>query len=251
MNIRERVQARVDALGESAITLAKRVGLERGFINDILIGRKATIRFDKLPMVARALKCDPRYITGEISKPQPIGWLDPDEAPGGDGDLPKEGDKAPMPLREIIPGIPMLGVCETGVWRKQGAQQGPARRMTFVPDPSFPTDPQVCFEVRGPGMDAEKIVDGMMVLGIEYRHFVENVRALESGMIVVLRRERRTLQEVELSLRKVEIQGRSTRLVAASLEPAIGFEPIEIEHPPQGEELRVLAVISVAFKRFL
>jgi SOS-response transcriptional repressor LexA len=70
--LKDRVKARIEALGIGPIPLAKSVDLERTFIHALLIGRKENVRIDKMAQVARALQCDPRYLTGEIDTIWPI-----------------------------------------------------------------------------------------------------------------------------------------------------------------------------------
>lgn len=54
-DLRPRIETRLKQLGVSPITAASSVGLERTYIRDYLIGRKASIKLDKQDQVARAL----------------------------------------------------------------------------------------------------------------------------------------------------------------------------------------------------
>ena len=49
------VQARLNQLGRNPFEAARRGGLERSFINDILIGRKKSVRGDNIGRLATAL----------------------------------------------------------------------------------------------------------------------------------------------------------------------------------------------------
>lgn len=231
MNIRERVQARVDALGKSPITLAKRVGLERGFIRDILSGRKKAVGIANLTMVAEALECDPGYLTGDLDVPQAGGPV-------------REDEDAPI-------GLQVMGICEAGVWRKPGAMQFARTRVAVSPELRFPKAPQACYRIRGDALDCLHLADGMYVRGIEHQFFTSKIRPLETGMFVVLRRERKHLREVELSLRLVEITARVTRLKASPEDRGPGFEAVELEHPPEDESLTPLIVVTASFRLFL
>lgn len=53
------VAQRMKELGLKPIPTATSVGLERGFIRDILRGKKRTLKMDKIEPLARALKMDP------------------------------------------------------------------------------------------------------------------------------------------------------------------------------------------------
>ena len=58
-----RVKERVDALGGQAVALAAAAGLERNYIQDIVDGRKASVRAAMLGQLAAALRCPPEYLT--------------------------------------------------------------------------------------------------------------------------------------------------------------------------------------------
>lgn len=226
MVFRDRVRARVEALGASPITLARSVGLERGFINDILIGRKTSVRTDKIPLVARALNCDPRYLTGEIDQPTPEEnvWSSHNS------------------------GMPVAGICETGAWRRPIAMPKAQTIVPIEPDSRYRGAAQQCFEVRGDAMAPMRVLDGMYVITVDYQHFVERVRPLASGMLVVLRRERVELGEVELSVRTVDQRARRV-LLRGSLDGAAS-EDIDTSAPPAGEELSIVGVVTRAVRIF-
>lgn len=53
------VTERLAELGKKPIPAAVEVGLERGYIRDIIAGRKKSVSSDKLPLLAQALQLDP------------------------------------------------------------------------------------------------------------------------------------------------------------------------------------------------
>lgn len=53
------VEKRLEELGLSPIEAATRAGLERTFLRDIIVGRKKSVRADKMGELARALSLDP------------------------------------------------------------------------------------------------------------------------------------------------------------------------------------------------
>lgn len=90
------VEKRLEEINRKPIAAATRVGLERGYINDIVRGRKKSISPEKIPQVAealdwtfeeavRALGIDPR--SGEPPSPPP-GFVKPEPAFLGARDLP-------------------------------------------------------------------------------------------------------------------------------------------------------------------
>lgn len=54
--LQEIVVKRLEELGFKPIPAAQRVGLERTFIRDIVVGKKLTVKADKLPLLAKALQ---------------------------------------------------------------------------------------------------------------------------------------------------------------------------------------------------
>lgn len=59
MNLKEIVIERLNQLGLGAVEAATAAGIERTFIRDIVEDKKKSVRADKLPVLAAALKLDP------------------------------------------------------------------------------------------------------------------------------------------------------------------------------------------------
>lgn len=208
MNLKERVQKRLKELDESPITLARSVGLERGFINDIVVGRKVTVRGDKLALVAKALRCDPSYLTDE--NPAPKMMFD-------------------------IPGVRVLGICETGIWRDRSLEIDGPQTLPISPDARFPNSPQGAFILRGyHNLGTSRYLTAG--LAIEFPKFEQSIRPVENGMLVAIKREKDRL--LEKSLRLVET-GRTTRLIGLPGDKAAS-DPIEFAN---GKGATILAVI--------
>ncbi|QXZ80183.1 repressor protein C [Rhizobium sp. L51/94] len=55
-------EIRLKELGLGAVEAATSVDVERTFIRDIIVGRKKTVRADKLPILARALRLNPEAL---------------------------------------------------------------------------------------------------------------------------------------------------------------------------------------------
>lgn len=62
--LRDRVQARLEALGARPIPTATKAGLGRDFISDILNGKKSSVRGSKLEQLAAALETTTDYLLG-------------------------------------------------------------------------------------------------------------------------------------------------------------------------------------------
>jgi transcriptional regulator with XRE-family HTH domain len=57
-SLRQIVEDRLTVLGKNPFEAARSAGLERSYLNDILIGRKTNVRNDKIPALAKALGLD-------------------------------------------------------------------------------------------------------------------------------------------------------------------------------------------------
>ncbi|WP_336801673.1 XRE family transcriptional regulator [Kaistia sp. MMO-174] len=221
-----RVKERVEVIGKSPITLARSVGLERGYINDLMIGRKASIRADKLSLVAQALGCDPDYLTGDQ-------------------------EEVRKPVAETVPRdhswVEFGGICETEAWRSEAAM-----RSVTVPevtpmevDSRFPGLENRAFLVRGDGMAGEGIYDGMLVAAVKFPG------APQPGSVVVCRRSRAGGREIELSLRLVEAAGDGLVLRASPARAENSFAPISLSRLPTGEKVEIVGIVTRAIKLFL
>lgn len=78
--LKRRVAARLQALGTTPIMAAGSVHLERNFIDDIIKGKKTSVRGANLTKVAEALHCSVDYLINENAPP-----------PKSDGDRPARG----------------------------------------------------------------------------------------------------------------------------------------------------------------
>lgn len=67
--LKRRVEERLAALRTNAFEAARAVNFERNFINDILIGKKTTVRGPNLLKLAQALHCSADYLIREDASP--------------------------------------------------------------------------------------------------------------------------------------------------------------------------------------
>ncbi|RUV84336.1 hypothetical protein EOA60_04540 [Mesorhizobium sp. M1A.F.Ca.IN.020.06.1.1] len=67
--LRQVVASRLNELGINPFEAARRGDLERSFVNDILIGKKHSVRTDKIGSLARALQIDPAELILSQSTP--------------------------------------------------------------------------------------------------------------------------------------------------------------------------------------
>lgn len=94
-DLRTIVTDRIKELDLKPIAAAESVGLERGFIRDIIAGRKKSVASDKMVLVAHALQLDPGALAQGVSVP-----VKSDVRPAD----------IPVPTRESMPrNVPVFG----------------------------------------------------------------------------------------------------------------------------------------------
>jgi hypothetical protein len=238
-----RVKMRLEALGidinvprtkkgeMNLFTLATNVGLKRHFIYDMVKREsKQSVQHQHLTLLAKALECDPRFLTAEIDTPWPEGPQAPVAASRVPVSLP--------PAASVMPSTTLSfgGTCERS-WR---ALNDPPRvqPISVAPDPRFPDFPQLVYRLEDvglvPGGDA-------FALAIGADHFTQHVGPIRAGAYVVVRRIRTELQEFQLTLRIVDRSGDQTQLAdVRGLQPAM-----TLEAPPIGETLSIEAVVTL------
>lgn len=178
-----RVRARLDALDLNPFEAARKAGLERSFVNDVLIGRKKSVREDGLRRMAEALECDPEFLTGHQTDARKV-----------------------ESAAEHLGGMLIIGVAETGVWRARGAGATAARIAPLLPDPRFPGVPCFAVMARGDGAALAGIDDGSLVVGLDYAAWRAGYGPLRDGLFAIVRRTRVAFDEVELSIRRVTVR---------------------------------------------
>ncbi|WP_439542590.1 helix-turn-helix domain-containing protein [Hyphomicrobium sp.] len=218
--LRDRVNQRVGLLGKSPITLAKEVGLERGYINDILIGRKKTIREGKLDQVAKALDCDPEYLLGHQ-----------EFARASDA---RANRKIAAPRATVQPnGLAVRGVCQSGIWRGRSTPPDYPATLPIAPDARYANLPQQAYLIR-----PEETRTISLVLAIDLPVFEKGVMPIDDGTVVVVQRERSDLTET--SLRIVHLPQRELR----PLDNDPAGEVIKGNSTGWPNDVKVLAVVT-------
>lgn len=166
--IRRRVAERLSALGINAFEAARRAKTDRAMVNDLLIGKKESIRRAALIRVAQALECDPEYLIGAQATPR---------RGAGEGQM------------------PLAGTIEAGVWRARQTDAAPTM-MPVVPDPRYPPERQAAYLVRGTQAEPLGLKDGDVLITVADE-------PPRDGDIVVVRRVRDGT-EIELTAWAVE-----------------------------------------------
>lgn len=156
--LKARIQERLSTLDLDVFEAERRAGVKRGFIYELLNGKKETIRPKALPPIADALDCDVGYLTGEQTEPrrgQPIGR-----------------------------SMRLAGIAEAGVWRDPEVQSPlPEVELAVLPDPRYDPAKVQLFLVRDDHAAGLGIADGSYVFVLTGEG--ENVR---EGDIVLAKR---------------------------------------------------------------
>lgn len=183
--LRQRVQERLDALNINPFEAARRANFERSFVNDLLIGKKSTVRQAKISALAQALECDPEYLSGLQG-------------------VPRSGDMQGT--------LRLAGIIEANTWRQASAFRPPDAGIPLSPDPRYPANFQEAYLVRGDHFASSGVSDGSIVL------VYSGPISLREGDVVVARRKR-SEDEIELSIRSVAAGALSARPLAGTEKP--------------------------------
>lgn len=225
---RDRVEERLRALNISQFEAAKRAGKQEHFIYDFLLGKKKSFKGDGLFRLAQALECSIEYLTGVSDA---IG------SPPG---------KPPPPATAAPHSIPFRGIVEAGVFRKAGIPPAaPPGFLTrpLVPDPRYPHSPQSAYLVADDSLAGRGIPRGAFLICVE----VSGVDDLASGSVVIVERERKDRDEIEISAR--ELQHFPGRTELRPLDHGPGHESIALrggKPATPGEQIRVAAFVVSA-----
>lgn len=240
-SLRERVLARLEALGLGPIEAATKGKLERTYIRDITEGRKQTVTMKMMPRLAAALHTTPAYLQGDTDDPEIPSPLSTSES-----DLTQ--------VRQRLVTVPKVGRTEAGEFREVLEFDDDEREFIVErPDDEFPNARMTAFEVAGDSMNAAEppIMPGSVIVCV---NFDDTGLPLIDGMIVVIERTRNggltrewSVKEVETFADKVVYHPRSTNKK---------HKPIVVQYNAEaddGQEVRVLALvrrISIAVPKF-
>lgn len=178
--IRDRIRDRLAATGLNPFEAARQAGHERTFLNDLLIGKKSSIRQSAIPQVAAVLDCDPEYLIGAQDTPR------------------RKAPEAPKIAALAASGtVPLVAIAELGAWRSPAAS-GPISAMPLQPDPRYPADRQAAYLLRGSHAVSVGVTDGSVIVGVAGE-------AARDGDVVVARRSRigEDGPEQEITIRRV------------------------------------------------
>lgn len=190
--LRDRVKARLDTLNINPFEAARRAGFERGYVNDLLIGKKISMREKSLAKLADALECDPGYLLGRQA----------------------------VPSRQIGScGIPLAGIAEANAWRRADDPGVPDTPIPISPDPRFDPERIQLYLIRGDHAGGIGATDGSVIA------VLTNAGPYRDGDVVLVERLRD--DERELSIRVISGGALSARPLRNSI-PAIPLSDARI-----------------------
>lgn len=190
--LHEVVKERLAELNLNPFAAASRGDLERGFLNDILNGKKRSVRGDNLEKLARAL-----------------GWTVGDI-------LVAQGAPPHLGAEYVAAAVPVVGKAAAGVWIE--AEEAATLPVIFghssVPaDPRFPPSAQFDLVVEGDSLN-KFAAPGDRLRCVDIAK--ANVE-INDGDLAVVQRSRENL--IETSVRRVRSLGDSCLLTSESTDP--------------------------------
>lgn len=236
--LKEFTQQRLLATGRNAFEAAKIGGLERSFVNDILIGKKRSVQGRSIAKLAQALDTTTGAIAAAMSGEA--------TAQGPQSSI-EASTVAPADIGELIP-IKIAGKAKAGEFvaiEDLGDWDEPE---TFLDtrDPRFPNARHLGFEVEGDSMNALKpraIQDGDRLSALAYEDIADRY-PLRDGMIVIVERTRHGGHEREWSVKQLELYEDRVEFHPRSTNPR--YKPIVVKrdhHADDGMTVEIIAIV--------
>lgn len=228
---KDRIEARMDALGINQFEAAEKAGKNSHYIYDFMVGRKSSFKGDGPVRVAQALECSIEYLTGESDE---IG-------------VPPMATPAAVPSAQAGRSLPLAGVVETGVFRRPSSVRGAGRPLPIAPFPDYPAEAQAAFAVRGGGMDTRGIIEGMTLVAVDIEAATKD---LESGSVVIVEHVRSNGREAEISAR--ELQYFPDRIELRAQSRSENIRPLILRDGKivgEGGKIRITALVIGAILR--
>lgn len=228
-SLKERVEARLEALALGPVEAASKGGLNRYFIRDITHKGKQTVTVRMMPRLAAALQTTPAYLTGETDDP----------------DIPDNH----MPLQIVeslrdLTSVPRAGRVEAGEFREVSDFRDLEREFLLDEvDPEFPRARMMAFDVIGDSMDRADppIPPGSTIICVD---FEDTKLPHIEGDIVVVERTRNGGLTREWSVKETVTFDDRTEFHPRSSNPR--HKPIVMwdrPHADDGVAVRVLALV--------
>lgn len=235
--IRERIQARMKALGLKIVDVHERMGLGKStYVNNFLSGKQKTFDPERVPALAVALECSVAYLAGEsddVGSPPSGVILDRTAEPS-----------SPHPAAPLSSKLTGRGFVEAGAFRKPGITQA-INTENVTPLPNVPLAEQSVYKVQDDSLLDIWVTRESLLLCVD----ADDMAAVESGTIVIVEHSRRGGAEVEISAR--ELQHFPNRTELRVVTPTDGAETLilrdgKIDRPDS--EARIVARVVQALR---
>lgn len=237
-SLKELTVERLRATGRNPFEAAKIGGLERSFVNDILIDKKKSVQGRSIAKLASALDTSSEAIVAAMAgKP----------APADSGlSAPTTSTVSPVDLGELVP-VKIAGKAKAGEFisiEDLGDWEEPEEFLD-TRDPRFPHARHLGFEVEGDSMNALKprpIQDGDRLSALAYEDIADRY-PLRDGMIVVVERTRHGGHEREWSVKQLEIYEDRMEFHPRSTNPR--YKPIIIKRDSLADDGVTVEIIAI------
>jgi SOS-response transcriptional repressor LexA len=243
--LKEFTRQRLNATGRNPFEAAKIGGLERSFVNDILIEKKKTVQGRSIGKLALALDTSPeaivRAMAGEPpteTTPQPLGQSTVHSV---------ELETTPVRVIGKAKAGEFISVEDMGDWDEP-------RYVQDIRDSRFPNARHLAFDVEGDSMNALKpraIMDGDQISALAYED-IQDRMPLRDGMIVVVERTRHGGIEREWSVKQLEIYEDRVEFHPRSTNPR--YKPIVVARDnaaDDGVSVTIIAVVRRLVAEFM
>lgn len=214
------VQTRLEELNLSAIEAANKAGLERTFIRDIIVGRKKSVRSEKLQQLADALLLDVAALA--------------------DGELKRLDQPEQLRVHKSkIQGVKVIGKVTANTWKPVHEMDFDYTNVEIVPSiGGYPIEFQ--FAVIVDGNCLNKIAENGDRLVCIYTK-TSGIEVLPGDLVIVERR-RYGGEMVERTAKRVRQAANGYELWPESLDPS-HQKPIVLSDVPDGEEVDVIGKV--------
>jgi SOS-response transcriptional repressor LexA len=226
--LKTRVNSRLAALKINPFEAARRGGLERGFVNDILNDKKTSVRGANLAKLAKGLDCDQGYLLGAQDTPR---------ARGGS--------------RNIAP-LPIAFTAEAGAFRDMSTFDDiEASELPTIDAPRskhYPRARHFAVAIRGDSMNATKplaLTEGTYALCVDV---IDAEIAVQTGQVYAVRRTRDGGQSYEVTIKRAKVFKDRIELHPESTNPK--YKPINIPIDSDPASTRETAAIGWVYGVF-
>lgn len=236
--LKEFTRERLRKTGRNPFEAAKIGGLERSFVNDILIDKKKSVQGRSIAKLATALDTSPDSIVAAMSgksAPADSALSAPTTSTVTPVDL---GDLVPVKIAGKVKAGEFIAIEDLGDWEEP-------EEFLDTRDPRFPHARHLGFEVEGDSMNALKprpIQDGDRLSALAYEDIADRY-PLRDGMIVVVERTRHGGHEREWSVKQLEIYEDRMEFHPRSTNPR--YKPIVIKRDSLADDGITVEIIAV------